>query len=195
MIGITLRFTVEDRSGVTTKNPEGPLIWAFWHNRLFTVPLVYKKYLPLRKGAVLTSPSKDGQILAEAIGRFGVGSVRGSSSRRGAAGLLGLVDWVKGGHDVAITPDGPRGPCYQLQPGILKLAQKTGAQILPIVVTHQSAFQLKTWDQFQIPRPFSRVDVVLEELQGIGEDAGDDAFEEERRQLETLMLSPAKEEC
>jgi lysophospholipid acyltransferase (LPLAT)-like uncharacterized protein len=186
---LTLRFSLEDRAGITKENPEYPLLWVFWHNRLFTMPVVYRRFMPQRTGDVMTSASKDGQILAEAIGRFGCGTVRGSSSRRGALALLGLVDTVRSGRDAAITPDGPRGPCCRLQPGIIKLAQKTGAPIFPIAIRYHRVWQLKTWDRFKIPKPFSRVDVIFQELQTIEDRPGDDFLEGERLRIEELLLT------
>jgi lysophospholipid acyltransferase (LPLAT)-like uncharacterized protein len=167
-LGMTLRISLEDRAGVLTKNPEYPMLWVFWHNRLIVTPLVYQKYLPQRRGYVLASASRDGEIIADVMARFGVGSIRGSSSRRGASALRELVEAVKAGGDAVFTPDGPRGPRCKLQAGVIKLAQKTGAPIFPVVVRYHRVWELSgTWDRFKIPRPFSRVDVVLEELQTI----------------------------
>jgi lysophospholipid acyltransferase (LPLAT)-like uncharacterized protein len=188
-VGLTLRFSLEDRAGITKENPEHPMLWVFWHNRLFTLPLVYRRYMSQRTGDVLTSASKDGEILADAIGRFGCGTVRGSSSRRGALALLELVDTVREGGDVAITPDGPRGPRCRLQPGIIKLAQKTGAPILAVKLRYHRVWELKTWDRFKIPYPFSRVDVVFQELQMIEDRPGDDFLESERLRIERLLLT------
>ena len=84
-LGRTLRIDVDDRAGVLEGPPEDPMIWAFWHNRIFAMPTVWRKHLPSRAGAVLTSASKDGAILAETLRCFGAGAVRGSSSRRGVA--------------------------------------------------------------------------------------------------------------
>ena len=186
-IGLTLRISLDDRARVVAAPPERPMIWAFWHNSLFAVTLGYRKFLPSRRGVVLTSASKDGAILAAAFKRFGVDAVRGSSSRRGAAALLGLVDWVGRGLDVAITPDGPRGPRCELQPGIIKLAQVTGAPILPIRAVYHRAWELKTWDRFIIPYPFSRVDIVFEELQEVAQDGGDEGLERNRLKVEQVL--------
>ena len=115
-----------------------PVIYALWHNRIFTIPPLVERICGThRKAVVLTSASQDGAMLARAMAVFGLGSVRGSSSRRGG----GRPDRhrnarSKEGLDVCITPDGPRGPRYVFQPGVIKLAESTGAPILPIHVRY-----------------------------------------------------------
>lgn len=109
--------------------------------------------------AALSSASKDGAIVAGIIQRFGAQPVRGSSSRRGVHAMKEMVKWAKKGYDLAVTPDGPRGPKYTVQHGIVTLAQMTGHPILPISYTLSQKITLKSWDNFQIPIPFSRCDV------------------------------------
>jgi lysophospholipid acyltransferase (LPLAT)-like uncharacterized protein len=186
-IGMTLRIRVEDPDGLLDSLPEHPMIWVFWHNRIFSIPVFYKRHMPTRQGAVLTSASRDGAVLSEAMRQLGVGSVRGSSSRRGGAAMLGLAEWLKGGHDIAITPDGPRGPCYNLQPGVIKLAQLTGTPVLPLIATYAKAKRLRTWDKFFIPLPFSRVHVKVGPLVNIATTGDDTEFEQERLRLEGLL--------
>ena len=86
-VGLTLRWRLDDRAALRLDNPESPLIWVFWHNRIFALPLVYRKFLRRRHGAVLTSPSGDGDILTRVMASFGVDAVRGSSNKRPAAAL------------------------------------------------------------------------------------------------------------
>ena len=101
-----------------------------------------------------------------------------------------MVEAVKAGGDAVFTPDGPRGPRCKLQAGVIKLAQKTGAPIFPVVVRYHRVWELSgTWDRFKIPWPFSRVDVVLEELQTIEDRPGEDYLESERRRIEELLLT------
>ncbi len=187
IVGLTLRLRLEDRSGVRSDPPEGPMVWVFWHNRVFAAPLVYRKYLRRRSGKVLTSPSGDGEIIARVMATFGVGSVRGSSNKRPAAALRELVKLLRGGADVAITPDGPRGPVHELQPGVVKVAQLAGVPVLPIRMDYRRAITLRTWDRFQIPLPFSRVDVVFEELQSLPRTADEASFEAQRSALEEVL--------
>ncbi|CAN5481106.1 lysophospholipid acyltransferase family protein [soil metagenome] len=188
-LGSTLRFTVEDRGGVVAAPPEGPLLWVFWHNRILIGPYVYQKFLPGRRGAVLTSPSGDGEMIARVLKRFGVDSVRGSSSKRGGAAMVAMLEWVRRGLDVVVTPDGPRGPKYYLRPGIIKLAEATGAPIFPVHLKYSNAWALKTWDSFLIPKPFSNVHVVFDALWPVPAGAGKEAVESERARLEAHLKS------
>ena len=181
---VTLRFRVDDRAGMMGRAPGSSVIWAFWHNRVFSVPYIWRKFLRQRSGAVLTSPSGDGEIIAQVMRRFGADAVRGSSNKRPAAALRELVTWVKDGNDIAITPDGPRGPKYELQPGIVKVAQLTKVPVFPVHVRYSKCLRLKSWDGFMIPWPFCRVDVTLGELHQVARTRGDDEFETERVRLE-----------
>lgn len=187
VVGSTLRLRVDDPDGLLEAPPQHPMIWVFWHNRIFTMPVFYKRHMKSRRGAVLTSASRDGAVLSEAMRCLGVASVRGSSSKRGAAAMRGLADWIRGGHDVAITPDGPRGPCYRLQPGVIKLAQVTGAPVLPLTATCARAWRLRTWDRFFIPCPFSMVKVSVGPLLTIAPTSSDAAFEAQRLRVESLL--------
>jgi hypothetical protein len=137
-----------------------------------------------RTGAVLTSASRDGAIIAAAMKCFRLDSVRGSTSRRGATALLQLTGTLEAGEDVAVTPDGPRGPCYKLGSGVVFLARQTGAGILPIHVEYSRALRLKSWDRFMIPLPFAKVRVVFDNLIFVPPDAH---MEEAVRNLEHLL--------
>lgn len=163
------------------------MIWTFWHNRIFVVPVMYKKYLPQRSGAILSSASKDGEIIAAIIRRFGIWSVRGSSSRRGLSAMRGLIDWVEAGYDVAIVPDGPRGPRYRLGPGAVKLAQMTNAKIAPMRVEYGSWWTFKSWDQFRLPKPFTTVTVHFDPLVEVPAELDDEQFEAERQRVERIL--------
>lgn len=187
MVALTLRIRIDDQCGILAKRPEGSLIWAFWHNRILVMPWVYRRHLSDRNGTVLTSASRDGAVLAETMRNFGVSSVRGSSSRRGGQAMVELVKWIADGHDVVIIPDGPRGPCYHLQPGIVKLAQKTGAWIFPIQVDYHSYWELKSWDRFRIPKPFSSVVVTLGSYEMVDSDIDGESFEAERLRVEQVL--------
>ncbi len=187
MLALTLRFRIEDRCGIT-RGAMQPFIGAFWHNRILAIPVAYQRYCLGRRGHCLTSPSKDGAIIAGVMERFGIGSVRGSSSRRGTTALRELTALLEAGEDVAITPDGPRGPKYQLSPGIIKLAQLTGIAVMPIHVGYSRYWELKSWDAFRIPKPFSRVRVVFGPLYPVRETCDDAAFEAERMRLQDLLM-------
>lgn len=186
-LAATLRIRLRDPANLRSRAPDEPVIWAFWHNRMLIMPVITSRFFPERNGAVLTSASKDGAIIAGVMGRFRYGSVRGSSSRRGASATLALAKIIAAGGDAAITPDGPRGPRYRLGPGIIYLAQKTGAPVAPIRIEYSRSVRLKSWDRFMIPLPFSRVDVTVGALFHVPQSAADDEFEARRAQLETLL--------
>jgi len=191
LLVFTLRLKVHDRCGISSpKAAIPPSIYILWHNRFFTIPAAYNKICrPHRHGVTLTSASRDGAMVARAMAVFGFGAVRGSSSRRGVAALVGLKRALQDGFDVCLTPDGPRGPRYQIQPGAIKLAESSGAAIIPIHVRYTAAWRLRTWDRFIIPKPFSRVDVTFGETITLPHkmDAAD--FENTRLQIEALMVN------
>ena len=187
-IGTTLRFEVEDRAGAFAPGRPG-WIWAFWHNRMFVIPYIHDRWFAHIPGAILSSPSGDGQIIADACAEFGFEAARGSSSKpqKGLGALIMLAEKVKEGRDVGITPDGPRGPCYELQPGLLKLAQLTGGAIVPVRVEYSRALRFKTWDAFLLPLPFSRVKVIFEPLVTVPRKLDEATFEEHRLALQTVL--------
>lgn len=197
LVFMTIRLRVTDRSGFLTTPPEGPRILVFWHNRIPAISIGFLRHYPAkhpsRKGvSVLTSPSKDGDILAHVMANLGMGSVRGSSSRRGSTAIRELSSLLEEGIDLAITPDGPRGPKYSLGPGAVFLAQKTGVPIMPLHARYHRAIRLKTWDNFAIPLPFSRVDITMDPYLTIDPEAPD--LEAERLRLEELLRLRAEQD-
>jgi lysophospholipid acyltransferase (LPLAT)-like uncharacterized protein len=192
LLVLTLRFRIDDRAGVLGTN-EPRLIWLFWHNRLLVVPHLLNHYLRERKGCALTSASKDGEIVARFLAGRRIEPIRGSSSRRGVIAMRELIRMIENGYDAAITPDGPRGPRYHMNPGPVLLAQRTVAKIMPIHIYYARHWSLKSWDAFQIPKPFSRVDITLLPLETITATPTPEAFEQERARLESLMQSDNNE--
>ena len=181
----TLRVTTSyECEGPSTK---GPCIFALYHNRIVAAAGSAAPWLAFRPGVVLTSASKDGAKLAAAMECFGLGSVRGSSSRRGAAALVILRKEIQAGRHVCITPDGPRGPIYEIQPGMVKLASLTGVPIIPFLVNYEKYWQLDTWDKFQIPKPFSPAQVTFGKEILIPPKLGPEEFEMERKRVEKIM--------
>ncbi len=194
VMGWTLRYRVDGLEQMRGKYVDQPVIFALWHNRIFAMPYAKPKLSKDREVCVLTSASKDGAILETAVRSFGLTSVRGSSSRRGAAALVALRRKLTSGATVTITPDGPRGPRYKVQPGVVKLAQTSGAPIVVVSVDFSRCWRLKSWDRFCIPKPFSKVMVKLEDGVEISKELSDDAFEQERVKLEVLMNESVKNE-
>lgn len=136
---------------------------------------------------MLTSASREGSLLAMVLRHFGIGAIRGSTSRRASTALRELSEQINAGNDVFITPDGPRGPRYRLQPGALFLAQKTNCPLLLTRIDYSRCVRFKTWDGFAIPLPFARVSIVVEPPVYVSDALTDDAFEQERLRLERRM--------
>ena len=155
----TLRLRFDDRFGLLTEATPKSSLFCFWHNRILGITFAFDRLYPKNRlgVTVLTSPSRDGEILAQLVAAFGMGSVRGSSSRRGSRALLELVRLIRLGRDIAITPDGPRGPCYDFKPGAVIVARRTRAPMILVGAEFTSSWRLRSWDRFHLPRPFSRV--------------------------------------
>ncbi|MFN9822228.1 MAG: lysophospholipid acyltransferase family protein, partial [Akkermansiaceae bacterium] len=188
---ITLRYNVNDQAGIVQPDIDPkPVIFALWHNRIFTMPPIWQRTGGKnRSTVVLTSASRDGTTLAKSMEAFGIGSIRGSSSRRALAALIGMKNALLEGKDVCITPDGPKGPRYQVQPGLLKIAQSTGSDIIPIHILYGSAWRRSSWDRFVIPKPFSKVIVTFDKPISIPKNLSEADFETARLNLENSLLA------
>jgi len=184
----TLRYEIDDRAGIVGRPVTENYIGALWHNRLLIFPVVLRRFFPNRHGAALISASRDGDLLADAIRRFEYDVVRGSSSRLGASAILQLTQMLASGCDVVITPDGPRGPAYELGPGIIFLAQKSGAAVLPMNLEYSRCWRLGSWDRFIVPRPFARVRVLIDEPHRVKSTRTLGEFESERLALQDAMM-------
>ncbi len=184
----TVRCRLRAPSEFFAPQAPAPVIFCIWHNRLGTCIKVLDVHRrPHNRGAgmiALVSASKDGAFLSGILEWFDVQPVRGSSSRRGAQALLELTTWAKRGYDLTITPDGPRGPCYQIQDGITSLAQVTGLPIVPVALNLNWKIRVKSWDKFQIPLPFARCEVCVGPSVRVPANASDAEREVLRRQLE-----------
>lgn len=162
-IGATLRYRLEDPWHVLDEGPK-PRIWVGWHNRLASAPNWYERIGDrIGKLYALISASGDGEILATTMGEFGINAIRGSKSRGGEEALRELLKQLRAGNSVVITPDGPRGPRYQLQEGVLKLAVWSGVEVVPFDFELQGKIELKTWDRLRISLPFGRSVMVIRE--------------------------------
>jgi len=188
-LGKTLRLTVE---GTEALRPfwqgKGPLIYAVWHGRILMIPWLNER-LRGAEGArpvrVMASRSRDGELVAVYAQRFGLDVVRGSTSRGGPAAFRELAGALRAGEDVAVIPDGPRGPSRRAQPGIVALAALTGAPVVPVGFAARPARHLASWDRFMIPLPFARAAAIFGAPLSVGR--GDDrevALGEVERALE-----------
>ncbi len=138
------------------RRAERPFIFALWHGQL--LPLLWHHR---RRGVViLISEHRDGELVARAAESLGYGLIRGSSTHGADRALISLVRELKSGHEVAITPDGPRGPAETFAPGALVAAQRSDSFILPVAASADRAWRLGSWDRFVIPKPFARVTIA-----------------------------------
>ena len=185
----TLRLEVEDPHDVIRFVRQHPVIFAIWHNRLLMLPRVFDPSFPTRQSYGLISASRDGDLIAQFIERSGYGTIRGSSSRKGVVALRQLVETLGAGGNVLVTPDGPRGPVYQVSQGIVFLAQKSGAPIVPIHMEYSSCWRLKSWDRFAVPRPFATLRAILGAPIHIAPLEEPEQFEAEQRRLQNAMMS------
>jgi lysophospholipid acyltransferase (LPLAT)-like uncharacterized protein len=190
-LAFTLRFRWDNRSLHLLEELHGPGIYCLWHNRLALSPEVYAheaRHQRLGKGlAALVSASRDGGLLAAILECFHMQPVRGSSSRRGPQALLELTSWAEQGYDLAITPDGPRGPAEVVQDGVMALAQLTGLPIIPFSYHATWKIRLKSWDRFQIPLPFSRCEMRLGPPLRVPRNISDTEREAKKKELEAIL--------
>jgi lysophospholipid acyltransferase (LPLAT)-like uncharacterized protein len=159
------------------------VIYAFWHGRQFMLFHSHRN-----SGIIIpASESRDGEIQAGILKRFGFDVVRGSSKRKGDRALLGLVSGLRKGKDLAIGVDGPRGPIYEAKQGVAYLAGKLDKQIVPVTTSAKSFWILeKVWDRYLLPKPFTRGIIMFGEpiiVNGISEEE----LEKKRKELEAAL--------
>ena len=198
-LAATIRFRSDPHSSPELAAGTPPrLVLAAWHNRLALCMPVYQRYFGRhghgRHMTALVSPSRDGGFLTAVLERSGAYAVRGSSSRRGAQALRELVTAAQERNcDLAITPDGPRGPCYHVQDGVISVAQWSGLAIVTVSLHLRWKLRLRTWDRFQIPLPFTRCDVHLGTPLHVPADADSATRERLRQQLEHDMRAVTRD--
>ena len=186
-LGATWRFrAINDAPFRALRDAKQPFIFILWHGQL--LPLLFRHR---REGvAVLISEHGDGEIIARIAMGLGYQTVRGSSSRGAARALLGLARAVEEGHDLAITPDGPRGPAKSFAPGALVVAQRTGVPVVAATASVTSAWRLNSWDGFIIPRPFARITVSYSDpIYVHAKDAREAASDAEVERARRLMIA------
>jgi lysophospholipid acyltransferase (LPLAT)-like uncharacterized protein len=168
LVGSTLHWKIvgwEHHEAI--KNEGRQIIYAFWHGRIFAGTYFFRN----RGIVVMTSQNKDGDYIARTIRRFGYQAARGSSSRGGSRALAEMIRQLKRNSSVAFTMDGPRGPRYVAKPGAIWLASKSGNPILPFSLSAKNKWVFSSWDQFQFPKPFSRVLLLIGPPQYVKPDA------------------------
>jgi lysophospholipid acyltransferase (LPLAT)-like uncharacterized protein len=157
VLGFTWRIRISNDHDVRRlRAARQPIVFMLWHGEL--LPLLYHHR---DEGVVvMISEHADGEIIARIAEKLGFGTVRGSTSRGAARALLSAARMVTDGHDLAVTPDGPRGPAKTIAPGSAIVAQRTGAPVIGVGVAVKRAWRLKSWDAFLIPKPFATVRIA-----------------------------------
>ncbi len=186
VVGRTWRFEVIAEKGVIPVREgqkAGPEIYCFWHQCVLPCAFYFR-----RSGAViLISQSFDGELITRILRLFGFDAVRGSSSRGAREGLLGLAGVLESGRTAIFTADGPRGPIYQTKMGPIKLAQRTGAPLGAFHLEPRSAWTMRSWDRFLVPRPFARICVSWAQWTPVPKDLPVERFEEKRQELNAAI--------
>jgi len=159
-------------------------IFVAWHGDLVCQPMNYFKNRPNGVIKTLISQSKDGEIISKIYSLFGGGSIRGSSSKGATKALISTIREIKSGVDIAITPDGPRGPRHTIADGVIAIAQKSGARIIVLSAKPKSYWQFNSWDKFVLPKFFGRIDFYMSEPY----DISNLKFEEARDFIKNKML-------
>ena len=154
VLAATWRYTVRDAPEYTAAVARGErFVYAFWHSGLLPLSMLH-----CDEGiAVLVSRHRDGELITRVIEHLGYVAARGSSTRGGEAGVRGMLSWAAQDRQLAVTPDGPRGPAERVKPGALYLAERTGRRMVPIGFAAHPVLALRSWDRFRIPWPFARV--------------------------------------
>lgn len=183
-IGKTVRFEVEGQENFEQIENDGKIpIYTFWHNRIFIGTYFFRN----RKIVVMTSQSFDGEYIARFIQRFGYGASRGSSTRGGIKALGEMIRVMKEGFPAAFSIDGPKGPKYVAKSGVCLLAKKTGNPIIPFVFESKNYWEINSWDKLQIPKPFTRVKVIIEKPIYVSSEANDEEIENKRLEVQNSL--------
>ena len=185
----TIRFQFEDRGGIFALPLAHRLVGASWHNRLLFLPRSIRCFFPHRQGLGLISASRDGDLVCDT--RPSVQATHGARIEfpKGRSCLITTGRLHRRRRDgVLITPDGPRGPVYQLGGGVIFLAQKTGAPVRPMHLEYSSCWRLKSWDRFILPRPFARARYFRGPTYQVAATKTEEEFERERVAKSKLCL-------
>ena len=156
-------LSVRKRYHLPDKVPQEPFMVAFWHGKIMLSPYIYRKLRKHPKIGVIISDHFDGKIIADTMRYYRFDTIRGSSSKGGVKALKESFRLVNKGYDIAITPDGPRGPYQSVADGIVAISQKKRMAIIAFNYKASRYWEMKSWDRFMIPKPFSVVDFYASE--------------------------------
>ena len=164
---MTLRVEIDGRSReILTRDESSVLI--VWHNRISVMPYIKTRYRSRYGVTGLVSPSKDGDVLTRFFSHFGITTERGSSSSGGARAAIKLIRTLREGGHICITPDGPRGPKYEIKEGVMAICAKTQSRIIFSRIEMENSWKFRSWDEFRIPKPFSRLTIKADEFDNYG---------------------------
>ena len=184
LICSTMRIRTIDFKKVRAEIESRRFIFAFWHSRILMISYLYKGW----GGAILVSKSKDGEIIAQILQRQGHETIRGSSSRYGVRALARLIKALREGiRPGGVVPDGPRGPRFKVQPGVIVLAKKTGYPVVPVSYSAKKIKIFSSWDRFILPYPFTEGRVIYGTPISVPGDIDQDEEEVYRRKLEVEL--------
>jgi hypothetical protein len=187
----TSRWTIEGAEIPARFHDRGePFILAFWHGRLLMMPMAWRRGVPIH---MLISPHRDGRIIADAVGHFGIESIAGSTSRGGGAALRVMVKTLKSGRCVGITPDGPKGPAMIASLGTVAAARLAEAPIIPLSFATRRHRILPSWDRFRLALPFTTGIHIWGEPILLPADADAAQLEDCRRLVEERLLALGRE--
>ena len=187
-IALSVRWQEEGDAGVRALIEAGqPFLLAFWHGRGVMVAQAYWR-VGGRRIKILISEHRDGELIAATMAHWGYGAVRGSTKRGAVKGARGMLRAARAGYDLAISPDGPRGPREILQEGVIELARMSGLPIVPVTYSARWAKRFASWDGFLLPLPGARVVVLWGEPVRIPRDADTDTLIASQRALEATMI-------
>ena len=161
-----------------TEMPKEPVVFVLWHGDLLIQPYIYPKLRENERAKVIISDHFDGQIIAKTMeGYTSFGSIHGSSTRNGAKVLISSLRDMRDGYDIAITPDGPKGPRHEVKDGVIALAHKSKAKVVALSIVPKRYWQFKSWDRFTIPKPFTTIEMYASEPMDISGLSHDEARE------------------
>ena len=183
-IGKTVKFEIEGWENWEAAVSQDRIpIYTFWHDRVFLSTYFWQR----RAIVVMTSRSFDGEYIARFIQRFGYGAARGSSSRGATGAIVEMVRLMRAGCPAAFTIDGPRGPRYVAKMGAVLLAKKTGNPVLPFTIAARTFWEGKSWDRYQVPKPFTRARVFIAPPIYVAGDIDDDGLNAKRDELQRAL--------
>ncbi|MDD8027421.1 MAG: lysophospholipid acyltransferase family protein [Acidobacteriota bacterium] len=180
----SLRLRVEGESAYRKLRRTGrPVVILVWHGKIFSAPWMFRK----RGIMPLVSPSQDGELIARLIDNWGYKVIRGSGSHSMKRAWIVMMRELRAGGEVLIVPDGPRGPDRELKLGAVKLGAETGALLVPYTFASVRKKVFRSWDRFEVPRPFARAAALFGEPIEIPRGISDQALEDERVRVERIL--------